>query len=194
MSQGVRRGRRRVWFSLAGVVLLSVSGACAGRRTTASAPATSTAAAAATSFVDGIFRSQDGAFSVALPARPEITHQKEKSGGTTLDVVVFDVAQSDREAYQVAYVDYPTSLGGLDPGRVLDGAAAGASERLSGALEESTRLTYLGRPAVDARISTALPVRIRMVLAGRRMYTLQQVGPSVPSATYERMLTSFRVH
>lgn len=183
--------RARWWGLLAlwAVAVAIVSGACAAPEVESTSPATATTTVAR--YVDGIFRTDEGRFSVALPSEPTRTERRHSVDGADLRVVVFDAAVSDAEAYQVSYVDYPESLGPLDPEATLAGGVAGATRGVSGALESSTDVTFKGRPAVDAVITAAFPVRTRLVLAGRRLYTLQQVGPAEATDTYRRMLESF---
>ncbi len=182
---------RMRWSVLAklAVAVALVSGACAAPEAESKAPETTSPAAA--TYVDGIFRTDEGRFSVALPSEPTRNERRQPVDGAVLRVIVFDVAVSDAEAYQVSFVEYPESLGPLDPEATLAGGVAGATKGVSGALESSTELTFKGRPAVDATITAAFPVRTRLVLVGRHLYTLQQVGPAEATETYRRMLDSF---
>lgn len=145
------------------------------------------------SFVDGRFTSTEGGFSLVLPAEPEAIRRQEKAGDVTLDVVIYDVAVSDTEAYQVSFVDYPESIGGLDPPKVLDGAIVGAVQRVNGALESRSDATLDGLPAMDGEITAALPIFVRVALSGRRLFTLQQVGPAERTPAYDRLLETFRL-
>lgn len=180
---------RARWWGTSAVALAMVFGACAAPQVESTSSGTASTTAAP--YVDGIFRSDEGRFSVALPSEPTRTERRQPVDGADLRVVVFDLAVSDAEAYQVSFVDYPESMGPLDPKATLAGGVAGATRGVSGALESSTDSTFKGRPAVDATITAALPVRTRLVLVGRRLYTLQQVGPGEAAEVYRRMLESF---
>lgn len=193
------RRRRFAGIALVCVVLLggcapSGDGAQGGATTTTSSPRPSgSKGGVGTAFVDGRFTSTEGGFSVALPKAPREVRQQEKVGDVTLRVVIYDVAISDTEAYQVSFVDYPESVGGLDPSRVLDGAVEGAVSRTNGSLERRDVAELAGLEARDAEIGAALPIFLRVALSGRRLFTLQQIGPAERTPTYDRLLGSFRL-
>ena len=141
------------------------------------------------------FTSDEGRFSVVVPKQPKRLLQQQPAGDVVLDVVLHDVAVSDAEAYQVAFVDYPESLGALDARRVLEGAVDGAAARVAGTVESETFLDYRGRQAVDSVISVQqFKVRARTVLAGRRLYVLQQIAAGDPTPAYDTMLETFQIH
>jgi hypothetical protein len=198
VPQSLRTVRRSALaFSLVG--LLAVSAGCTGgdpepgasKAGTGSTSSTTAKPPAEADYVDGVFRSEVGGFSVALPSAPRRIARQEPLRDLTLDVVIYDVAVSDAEAYQVTYVDYPEALGPLDPPAVLDGAVEGLVSRVSGTLEGRTDLTYVGRAAVDADVRAGFDIHVRAFLVGRRLYTLQRIGGDARSEIYQEMLDTF---
>lgn len=195
------RGPRSVLVALRLVLVapLLLVGACSEpaappddlAATTTSTSATS--APAADHYADGIFTSDEGRLSVALPQAPRRVEQEETVRGTSLRTVVFDVAVSRDEAYQVSYVDLPPSLGALDPEQALEDAVIGAADRVQATIESRRAASVEGRPALDAELRAALRIFTRIALVDRRLYTLQQVGPPAPTETYRRLLESFRL-
>jgi len=190
------RARAEQWLRLVLVGPLFVLGACsepAAPPDDLSATTTARPAPGADRYTDGIFTSGEGRLSVALPQAPRRAEQEETVRGETLRTVVFDVAISPTEAYQVSFVDIPASLGDLDPGRALEDAVIGAADRVQATIESRRPASVDGRPALDAELRAAVPIFTRVVLVDRRLYTLQQVGPPAPTATYRRLLESFRL-
>lgn len=138
--------------------------------------------------------SAEGGFSVELPGTPAKLTQEQPVGEIVLEVVLYNLEIGQDVAYQVAYVDYPDSLGELDPEGVLRGAAGGAAGAVGGTLTGTERLEYRGHPAISFDIELeGAHIAARSLLVGRRLYTLQAVSVEPPAPAFEQMIESFRL-
>lgn len=197
-SLACRRGRAAALLCLV-LFVAALAGACTdsgGDNGSGTGGATSTSAATGSGdgTEDGAFVSAEGRFRVVLPGAPDREVQETPAAGVTLEVVLFTVEDGEDHLYQVAYVDYPESLGELDPDGALDGAANGAANRTGGELVDKERLEYLGQPAIDYTITAGdATVQARTLLVGRRLYTLQAISITPPAPAFEAMLASFRL-
>lgn len=181
---------RRLLLCLAALLLLGAG--CADTDDGAGDPAASTSSAPGAA--DSAFVSEEGKFRVALPGKPTRLLQQQPVGEVVLDVVLYNVEVGDDFAYQVAFVDYPESLGPLDPDGVLQGAASGAAGAVGGTITSSKRQELIGHPSIAFEIELeSAHVAARSLLVGRRLYTLQAVSARPPAPDFDRMVSSFEL-
>lgn len=175
-----------MWIGILAVALTSA--ACAD------SPAPEGGEGSTTTVAEHVLASTEGRFSVEMPGEAARTVQQEAVGDITLEIVLYNVEVGDEYAYQAVYVDYPDSLGRLDPDGTLNGAANGAANRTGGKLTKSERLEYLGRPAIQFEVTVdGAHVEARTVLDGRRLYTLQAVSKTPPAPGFARMVETFTI-
>jgi hypothetical protein len=133
-----------------------------------------------------VVTASDAHFTATFPARP----QRAARAVGDVTVIVYTTTLPDH-AVGVNYVALPPSASFN-----LDGAINGAAESLPGAqIVSRNSLTYLGRPAEDATISSSAgSAQVRVVRFGSSVYVLQALGPSASSYTddYKILLESFR--
>lgn len=156
--------------------------------------ATSTREAAPTTPALVDFRSEEGRFRVQLPEQPERSQQAVPVGDVSLTVVFFTVELSDSVAEVVGYVDYPTEITETDPMVVLDGAANGAAQQVSGTVVSRTPTTANGSPALDFVIEAqGAQVQSRGILVGNRLYLLETVTKEPDPDRFGRLTGSFEL-
>lgn len=185
MSGFTARRARPLVFTLATAMALTTLGCAPSDDDAKKATTTTTVAGAATTSVEGRFR-------VEWPAEPVREVQSTDAAGVTLEVITYSATVDDEHLYQVAYVDYPDSLGPLDPAGTLDGAANGAVNRTGGTMGAKTTLRYLDQPAIRFSFTAqGATIEAQSLLVGRRLYTLQAVSRKPPAPAFEHMLATF---
>jgi hypothetical protein len=116
------------------------------------------------------FSSPDGAFTVSLPGKVEITHKatQSKTGGNFTSYSAATKA-SNRAAYGCAWWE-DASLKGMSADEMLDHVR----DSSMGKVVHESRLTVQGRPARELRVESAPNTAIdnRIILDGRKIYTL----------------------
>jgi hypothetical protein len=126
-------------------------------------------------------RSDDGRFSVLIPARPSEriqTHDDTPVGPITVRMFTAQV-EAGQPAYTVAYSDYPeTMLERTNPKEILDRAveAAVGNDGKLDSQKSSPLDAYPGR-SVSARVPAGLEYEGRLYLVGRRLFQLSVVSP-----------------
>jgi len=141
-------------------------------------------------------RSQEGRFSIKMPALPtESTRLVETAAGT----IALRSWQLDRQdfTYLVSFSDYPEAfLAARGPGAILDAASAGANAFVAGEQLEETPISLGKNPGRflvlrDARGERVL--QIRLLLVGRRLYQFGIVTPKQDRSAAEvaRFLDGF---
>ena len=140
-----------------------------------------------------VFESSEGGFRVELPGEPARGEQQVDAQGTLLQLVAFSTA-SGSTLYNVAYVDYPEIVSAIDPIRTLDGVVQGAANQARGTVIARQSLTASGSPAVDYTIELSDGrIQARAILAGTRLYLLQQASEAPDQPGFERMVGSFEL-
>jgi len=134
-------------------------------------------------------------FSLLLPGEPEESSETVPIGDAQIELTSYLVELGELEGVAVtASGQYPKGIS-----LSLDGAVAGAASNIEGEVEESKTITYQGRDARDARITSerngdAITVFARMILDGRRLVAIQQhvQGEDVqePPDNYDEILES----
>lgn len=141
-----------------------------------------------------IFESAEARFRVELPGVPMRGEQQGEAQGIPLRFVAFTTAADDPWVYSVAYVDYPEAVTSIDPARVLDGVVKGAGSQAGGTITARAPVTADGMPAVDYTIRLEDgQIQARAILAGTRLYLLQQGGAGPHRAGFDRMVGSFEL-
>lgn len=118
----------------------------------------------------GGYTSNDGKFSVNIPAAPN--EQVQKSGDLTIHQFI---ATQDDVAYIIIYVDYPAGV--IKPGneeKILNAARDGATGNSKGKLLKERHIKLQGKyPGRELLVLTAdgkTAVKDRIYLMGNRMY------------------------
>lgn len=156
------------------------------------APSDDDAKKATTTVADAATASVEGRFRVEWPTEPVREVQSTQAAGVTLEVITYSATVGEDYLYQVAYVDYPDSLGPLDPAGTLDGAANGAVNRTGGTMVAKAPLQYLDHPAIRFSFTAqGATIEAQSLLVGRRLYTLQAVSRTPPAPAFEHMLATF---
>jgi hypothetical protein len=128
---------------------------------------------------------QGDRFTVSMPGTPAKTTQQAPSPIGPLTLTILTVEQDDR-AFVVAYSDLPAGSQ-YD----LNNGARGSAVFMHGQETDLQRLTYHGRPALDARIINAGGGQgtgfLRLVVVDNRFYELLAAidGPNVKTAPVE---------
>ncbi|HWB49101.1 MAG TPA: hypothetical protein VG651_08325 [Stellaceae bacterium] len=134
------------------------------------------------------FQSDEGRFSIDLPAEPKVL---KNSGGD----VQFEVDRGE-SGYLVEYTD-GSQLKDADPKDVLDLAQRRVLQALGGKLSGTTPKTVNGNPGreIDFTTKEGKAGRVRVFVAGTRLYQVWFLGPKGEEAKpdIDRFLDSFRV-
>lgn len=145
------------------------------------------------------FVSGDGNFSVEAPGDPEVEDSPIETplGNLTIRMYVWDLGDI---AYLAAYVDYPHEIFDYQtPQELLDYAADGAVEGVSGSLISKTPISYEQHPGLELKINapaddaTAIA---RIYLVDNRLYqvlVVTYIGEEKPEKT-ARFLDSFKIN
>ncbi len=145
------------------------------------------------------FTSEDGAFSVDVPAEPTQDQKKHDSSFGEVEVFLYEVDMEDA-TYLVSYADFPAHIEQTDVETVLDSAIEEAFAALDDSDIITKRLTledYPGREAVaEGTLDDAETVfKGRFYLVRNRLYQLFAGGPKadVSMDRLDRFLDSFEV-
>jgi hypothetical protein len=142
--------------------------------------------------------SSDGEFTIEAPGDPEIEDSPIETplGTLTIRMYIWDLGDI---AYLAAYVDYPQEIFDYQtPEELLDFAADGAVEGISGILISKTPITYEQHPGLELKINapaddaTAIA---RIYLVENRLYqvlVVTYIGEEKPEKT-ARFLDSFTI-
>jgi len=141
---------------------------------------------------------EGGSFTVALPCSPTEDRQRVKTASGQLEVNVFLAEDKNNTSYVVSYSDLPEAetKKGTEQKR-LDFARDGAVAKARGKLRSEKPVELAGHPGRELVIDTdnELVVRLRIYVAGRRLYQVMAVGPG--AAVLQRdgtfFLDSFRL-
>lgn len=143
-------------------------------------------------------------FSAEFPGAPKPDKRNVAVRGTNVEAHLLVLDSRDRHSFGLLYADYPTTVDVSNPPAVLDGAAKGSANSISGTLVRSTPGTVLGHPSVDYLITvpertvkgkkySALVIRGRSILHDHRLYSLLVGTPKDEPADFRRFVASFRL-
>jgi hypothetical protein len=124
-------------------------------------------------------------FIVSMPGTPVTTTQQTPSRVGSLTFTILTVEQTDR-AFAVGFSDLPDGSQ-----YELENGARGVAVFMHGQETDVHRVTYHGRPALDARIVNAAGGQgtsfLRLVIVGNRLYELLAAvdGANVKTAPVE---------
>jgi hypothetical protein len=173
MTGGNSRPARRIARGLIVGIVLSLAAAC------------TTTTSGSGSRMPTLVSYKGDRFTVSMPGTPVKTTQRAPSIVGPLTVTMLAVDETDR-AFMVGYSDFPAGS------RVdLNNAAHGAAVLVRGQETDLHRVSYHGRPALDARITNAAGGQgagfLRVVVVDNRLYELLAAvdGPNVKSAPVE---------
>lgn len=145
------------------------------------------------------FASEDGAFSIDVPAEPIQDTKMHDSSFGEVEVFLYEVDMEDA-TYLVSYADFPAHIEQTDVETVLDRAIEEAFAALDDSDITTARITleeYPGREAVaEGTLDNAETVfKGRFYLVRNRLYQLFAGGPKadVPMERLDRFLDSFEV-
>jgi hypothetical protein len=170
MTAGNSRAARRITRGLMAGVMVLLAAACT-TTTSGSGPRATT-----------LTPYKGDRFTVSMPGTPAKTTQQAPSPIGPLTFTILTVDQGDR-AFLVGYTDFPAGSH-YD----LNNGARGAAVFMHGQETDLYRLSYHGRPALDARIINAGGGQgtgfLRLVVVDNRLYELVAAvdGPNVKTA------------
>jgi len=118
-------------------------------------------------------RSQEGRFSIKMPAPPTESTRLVETAAGTIALRSWELDQQDFK-YLVSFSDYPDAfLASRDPEAILDAASEGANTFVAGTRLEETPISLgknPGRFLVLLDASGERVMQIRLLLVGRRLY------------------------
>ncbi|MFN2504869.1 MAG: serine/threonine-protein kinase [Acidimicrobiales bacterium] len=159
-----------------------------------SATTTVTTAASTSSIPTKIFTATDGRFSVEFPGPPTRVEGPIQLYGRAFIAVSY-LSTDASGTVGVSYVDDAIEPGS-NPGSKLAGAMGATSARVGAVIERQSASTFLGNPARDV-VYKADQFRLfeRVMIVGGRLIMLDNVTTgSSPSASYQRLLATFKLN
>jgi hypothetical protein len=154
-------------------------------------------AAETKAFVDGAgidYEPFGMGYSVRLPRQPVATSQTVGAGGMT---VTLNVALIEEEEWEVgvAVADLGFEVTPDMVDQVFAQGIEGAAAETGGEVVGEERITFAGRPAVDAEFEApdGYPARALIVIDGNRLYMVLAHAAAGTEAIYDEMVDSFRI-
>lgn len=142
------------------------------------------------------FSPEGSGFTVEMPCDPEQQSTTIETPAGSIKLIVYLCRTSDR-AYLAGYSDYPLAdmKGKVEP--FLDGAREGALKSGNNRLISERSISLDGRPGRELHMEApnGLRLRVRMILAGNRLYQVGVVSPKIDAESPEtgKYLDSFRL-
>jgi hypothetical protein len=157
-------------------------------------PAADPAPAAAPANEWAELASDDGSFTIRMIAGVKPERDKVDTALGRLDTVTW-VGERGTRVYYVGFVDYPKGKI-VNPKGALDGARDGAVKNVHGKVLGEKPMTVGKWPARDLAVAAeskgiAMGMRVRFVMAGDRLYTLQVLQPGGSAAEIDADATQF---
>ena len=125
------------------------------------------------------FRSEEGAFTIMMPGRPEEQSQKTATAFGTIESYVF-LVEYQGVGYLVNYADYPQELVQDSPEDViLDGVSLGVVAQSGGTLISTAAIRlgeYTGRELEINSPTGDSVLKVRIYLVGTRIFQLSVVS------------------
>jgi hypothetical protein len=120
----------------------------------------------------------DAGFAVEMPGEPE---QQTRTVKTVAGEVAMRIYSAEQGRYMVSFTDYPEEIVSRSTSKaVLDGARDGAAVNIGGEVLSERAFDFDGQPARDVVFldpTRQVELRMRLILAGARLYQLASVGP-----------------
>jgi hypothetical protein len=142
---------------------------------------------------DGVdYSTPSGRFSVRLPFEPEEMSESVVVSGAGFNLAAV-MSITDEHVLGVAWFDVPSNLiAGTDVNANLQTLVEGYARTDGGVLQELDFLTVQGYSAVDAEFDQKTASgKLRVVLAGTRVYVLVAGGTEDGALGFERLTDSF---
>ena len=138
--------------------------------------------------------SAEGGFTIQMIDGAKMSKEKTPTALGDVELVTW-LGENEGKVYYVAFVDYPKGALKNAEG-ALDGARDGAVKAVKGTIVSEKRIKVAGHPARDLAVSaqaegTTLALRVRLIMAANRLYTLQVVVPGGSLAVAETEATRF---
>ena len=131
-------------------------------------------------------------FTVAMPGDPKAETITAQTAGGPIAITAY-ITEGGSEGFSMSVLKVPEGVRGD-----LDGAVRGAASSVAGTLQDSTKLTFQGFPARDARITGAEDsngnkgtVFARVILANGRVFQMQFVTAGADVTSPPKQYTAF---
>jgi hypothetical protein len=148
------------------------------------------------------FTSNDGGFSLRLPAQPKEQRQPVQTDAGPVEAIMY-LVEAGNTAFGAGFSDFPDSTAGADPEAVLAGARDGAANNVNGTVVDERPIELNGFPGLEfaveipeaSSVSGGARYRARLFLVNNRLYQVIYVAPTADesSADYQKLFDSFQL-